>query len=95
MRPPRYDAKAVAFVDTIERILQQLHPERLGEFIAILNAIEYDVEEGTGNPLVLRHLVDALLAMIEVVHLDVRAAASITRHLDALQQRVARTSLPR
>ncbi len=90
-RPPSYDPTAVAFVDTIEHILQQLHPERQGDFIAILNAIEYHVEEGSGDPIVLRHLADALLAMGAVVHLDARAVAPISRQLGKLHSRVARS----
>ena len=91
-RPPSYDSKAVAFIDAIERILQRLHPERQGEFIAILNAITYDVEEGTGHPTVLCHLEDALLAMADVVHLDARATAAIKWQLDALHHWVVRKS---
>ena len=86
--PPSYDPNAVAVVESIERTVQQLHPERQGELIAILNAIECHVEEGEGDPRVLRHLTDALVDMAAIVHLDARAITVITRKLDKLRDRV-------
>ena len=71
--------------------MQRLHPDRQGEIIAILNAIECHVEEGQGDPGVLRHLADALAAMGAVVRLDPRAVTLITRKLAKLGDRVART----
>lgn len=68
--------------------MQRLHPDRQGEIIAILNAIECHVEEGQGDPAVLRHLADALLAMAAVVHIDTRAMTAITRQLDELHHHV-------
>jgi hypothetical protein len=59
----RYDAKAVACVESIERTLQRLRPDRLGELVAILNAIECNVEEGLGDRVVTDHLTTALMAM--------------------------------
>jgi hypothetical protein len=68
--------------------VQQLHPDRQGEIIAILNAIECHVEEGLGDPDVLRHLADALMAMAAIAHVDARAVTVITRKLDKLRDRV-------
>jgi hypothetical protein len=79
-------------VHAIERLLQRQRPERQGDLIAILNAIEYHVEEGMGVPIVLRHLTDALLAMADVVHLDSCTVASISRQLDKLHDRVVHKS---
>ena len=59
-----YDANAVALVESIERTVQRLRPDRQGEIISILNAIESHVEEGQGDPGVLHHLTDALVAMV-------------------------------
>ena len=89
--PPEYDANAVAVVESIERTVQRLRPERQGEIIAILNAIECHVEEGQGDPGVLRHLTDALVAMGVIVRLDPRAVTIITRKLGTLRDRTGRT----
>jgi hypothetical protein len=68
--------------------VQRLHPDRQGELLAILNAIECHVEEGQGDPSVLHHLTDALVAMAAIVRLDARAVTVITRKLDTLYHRV-------
>ena len=68
--------------------MQQLHPDRQGEIIAILNAIECHVEEGQGDPNVLRHLTDALIALVALVHMDARAVTVVTRKLDKLRDHV-------
>jgi len=68
--------------------VQRLHPDRQGEIIAILNAIECHVEEGQGDPRVLCYLTDALLAMAAIVHLDAHTVTAITRKLDKLHDRV-------
>jgi hypothetical protein len=66
----------------------RLHPDRQGELVAILNAIECHVEEGQGDLVVLCHLTDALVVMAAIVHLDARAVTVITRKLDNLRDRV-------
>ena len=71
--------------------MRQLHPDRQGEIIAILNAIECHVEEGHGDPGVVHHLADALVAMAAIVRLDGRALTVITRKLDRLRDRVDQT----
>ena len=71
--------------------MQRLHPDRQGEIIAILNAIESHVDEGLGDPDVLHHLTDALVAMVAIVRLDARAVTLITRKLDKLSDRIGRT----
>jgi hypothetical protein len=86
-----YDANAVAVVESIERTVQRLHPDRQGEIIAILNAIESHIEEGLGDPGVLHHLTDALVAMVAIVRLDTRAVTLITRKLDMLRDRIGQT----
>jgi hypothetical protein len=86
-----YDANAVAVVESIGRTVQQLHPDRQGEIIAILNAIESHVEEGQGDPAVLHPLTDALVAMATIVRLDARAVTLINQKLDKLRDRIGRT----
>jgi hypothetical protein len=85
-----YDENAVAVVESIERTVLRLHPDRQGEIIAILNAIESHVEEGLGDPGVLHHLTDALVVMVAIVRLDPRAVSLITRKLDLLRDRTGR-----
>jgi hypothetical protein len=68
--------------------VQRLHPERQSEIIAILNAIECHVEEGQGDPGVLRHLADALVAMAAIAQLDACAVTVMTGKLDRLRDRV-------
>jgi hypothetical protein len=87
--PPGYDANAVAVIESIEHTVLRLRPDRQGEIIAILNAIECHVEEGQGDPSVLRHLTDALVAMGAIVRLDARAVTVITRKLDKLGEHAA------
>jgi len=86
-----YDANAVAVVEWIGRTVQRLRPDRQGEVIAILNAIESHVEEGQGDPGVLHHLMDALMDMATIVRLDARAVTLINRKLDKLRDRIGRT----
>ncbi len=71
--------------------MQRLHPDPQGEIIAILNAIESHIEEGLGDPGVLHHLTDALVAMVAIVRLDTRAVTLITRKLDMLRDRIGQT----
>jgi hypothetical protein len=71
-----YDANAVAVVESIGRTVQRLHPDRQGEIIAILNAIESHVEEGQGDP---------------IVRLDARAVTVITQKLVTLRDRIGRS----
>jgi hypothetical protein len=85
-----YDENAVAVVESIERTVQRLHPDRQGEIIAILNAIESHIEEGLGDAGVLHHLTDALVAMVTIVRLDPRAVTLITMKLDRLRERTGR-----
>ena len=89
--PPKYDPNAVAVVASIERTVRQLHPDRQGEIIAILNAIECHVEEGRGDPSVVHPLTDALVAMAAIVRLDARAITVINRKLDKLRDHIGQT----
>jgi hypothetical protein len=72
----------------------QLHPDRQGEIIAILNAITSHVEEGQGDPSVLCHLIDAFLAMAAIMRLDTHAVTAIARKLDKLYDHVRQPRRP-
>ena len=56
---PDWDAKALRLVETIERAIVRLRLESQGEFVAIINAIEVQLESKHTVPEVLRLLVDS------------------------------------
>jgi hypothetical protein len=84
-----YDEDAVRPCRTMERLLDRLHVERFGHFAGILNAIENHVEEGDGEPSVVRHLGDALLALAAVHKLKPRTIKRLTQLLGQLHSHVA------
>ena len=85
-----YDEQAVAWIASIEETLARLHLDaRFGAFAAVLNALEYQVEEGEAHPIVVRHLGDALLALATTHRLPTRALKHITQTLGLLHRHVA------
>jgi len=85
----RYDEEAVRPCRTMERMLARLRVERLGHFAGIINAIENHVEEGDGDPGVVRHLGEALLALAAVYKLKPRTIKRLTQLLGQLHSHVA------
>ena len=80
-----YDSRAVARVVALERMLERRLPhEQRGGFAAILNALEYQVEEGAGDTSVVRPLGEALLSLARVHQLDSATVSQLTRTLDQL-----------
>jgi hypothetical protein len=73
----------------MERMLARLRVERFGHFAGVLNAIENHVEEGDGDPGVVRHLGDALLALAAVHNLKPRTIKKLTQLLGQLHSHVA------
>ena len=65
--PDGYDEQAVAWLESLEKRLERRRLEHFHHFGAILNALEYQVEEGEGDPIVVRCLGEALLA-VAVTH---------------------------
>lgn len=51
-------------VESFERSIRRLRLDSQGEFIAIINAIEMQLESRDTEPPVVRHLVDALRALV-------------------------------
>ena len=85
-----YDEQAVAWVAHIQRKLERLQLDhRLGAFAAVLNALEYQVEEGEAHPTVVFHLGEALLALATVHRLPVPAIKDITQTLGHLHGHVS------
>jgi len=80
----------------IQRKLERLHLEhRLGAFAAVLNALEYQVEEGEAHPAVVLHLGEALLALAGAHRLPAPAIKDITQTLGQLHGHVsARAQAP-
>lgn len=89
--PIDYDEEAVAHIQNIERILDRLplDDHDRGAFLAILNALEYQVESGDTHPSVVRHLGDALLAIAALRSFPPAATKSITQVLGTLHSHIA------
>jgi hypothetical protein len=84
-----YDEQAVAWIEGLEeRLARRLPDDRFGAFAAILNAIEYQVEEGQAHPSVLRHMGDALLALASVHDLPPTTIKDISQTLGQLYTHV-------
>lgn len=85
-----YDEKAVAWIEALEeRLARRLPDERFGAFAAVLNAIEYQVEQGQAHPTVLRHLGEALLALASAHGLSTPVIKDITQTLGLLHSHAA------
>jgi hypothetical protein len=90
-----YDEQAVAWIEALEgRLARRLPDDRFGAFAAILNAIEYQVEEGQADPTVLRHLGEALLALAAAHHLPVATIKDVTQTLGRLHSHAAARQQP-
>lgn len=79
-----YDEEAARICHALERTLARLRLERFGHFAGVINAIENHVEEGDGDPAVVRHLGDALLALAALHRLDARVVKRLTQLLGQL-----------
>lgn len=95
MEVMEYDEQAVAWIAALEeRLGRRLPDDCFGGFAAILNAIEYQVEEGPADPTVLRHLGEALLALAAVHRLPVATVKDITQTLGFLHSHAAAQHQP-
>lgn len=83
-----YDEQAVAWIADLEQRLGRLRLDRFGAFVAVLNALEYQVEEGEGHSSVVRHLGDALLALAAVHGWPAAVVKDITQTLGLLHSHV-------
>jgi hypothetical protein len=85
-----YDEQAVAWVAQIQQRLERLPLDhRFGAFAAVLNALEYQVEEGEAHPAVVLHLGEALLALAAANRLPVPVVKDITQTLGLLHGHVS------
>jgi hypothetical protein len=61
--PDGYDQRAVKWLESLEKKLERRQLESFHHFGAILSALEYQIEEGEGEPTVVRFLGEAMLAV--------------------------------
>ena len=86
---PEWDAKALRLVETIERAIVRLRLESQGEFVAIINAIEVQLESKHTVPEVLRLLVESLRALAHARTLEQHHQARLDQRLNELLDRVS------
>jgi hypothetical protein len=87
-----YDQAAADPCRALERTLDRPRLERYGHFAGVINAIENHIEEGDGDPTVVRHLGEALLALAALHQLQPRAVKNLTQILGELHRHVAATA---
>jgi hypothetical protein len=92
-----YDEQAVKWIESLEKRLERRRLEHFHHFGAILNALEYQVEEGEGDPTVVRCLGEALLAVALAHTWPAEVIKDITQTIGRLHGHVAAAAqaLPR
>ena len=88
---PWWDAKALRMVTAFERSIVALRLDSQGEFMAIVNAIEVQLESAETVPVVVRLLIESLRALVAARLNDQRHRRRLDQRLDEL---LARVSLP-
>jgi hypothetical protein len=83
-----WDVQALRMVDAIERSIVRLNLDSQGECVAILNAILMQLESGQPVPVVVDHLVYALLTLAHHRGVD-HDRLRLPEKLQALTRRVA------
>ena len=84
---PWWDAKALCMVEAIERSIVCLNLDSQGEFVAITNAIEMQLESQQPVPEVVRILAEALRALALARGIDERQRRRLDQRLDELIER--------
>lgn len=82
-----YDDKAFGLLSTIERSIIRLDLESQAQFVALINAIEVQLESGRPHPGVVRLLGQALLVLADGRGLD-RNKLNLDQRIQQLQHRV-------
>jgi hypothetical protein len=90
-RVPRWDAQALRMAAAIERSIVCLHLDSQGEFIAILNAIEMQLESLETVPEVVHLLVASLRTLAGARKIDERHWKHLDQRLAELADRVTNT----
>jgi hypothetical protein len=89
---PWWDAKAFRMVEAIERSIVRLRLESQGEFIAIINAIEVQLESKETVADVVRLLIESLRALALARAIEQPRRHSLDQRLNELLDRVSPAS---
>ena len=92
---PWWDAKALRMVEALERSIARLRLDSQGEFIAIINAIETQLESPETVPEVVRLLVESLRTLAVARKIDERHRRRLDQRLAELADRVTNTPSPK
>lgn len=87
--PNGYDEQAVKWLESLEKRLERRRLEYFHQFGAILNALEYQVEEGEGDPIVVRCLGEAMLALAVRHGWPAEIVKDVTQTIGQLHSHVA------
>lgn len=87
-----WDEQALSMVSGIERSIIALDLDSQGQFIALTNAIEMQLESGAPAADVVRLLADALLALAHARGLPQAKRKDLARRISALNTRVDATA---
>ena len=79
-------------VSRIEKAIVALQIDSQGQFIALTNAIEMQLESGAPVPEVVRLLGQALLTLAQARRLPPKQQEDLARRLSTLNQRVSATT---
>jgi hypothetical protein len=79
----------VKWIELLEKRLERRRLEFFHQFVAILNALEYQVEEGEGDPTVVRCLGEALLAVAVRHDWPAEVVKDVTQTIGQLHSHVA------
>ncbi|MQA91487.1 MAG: hypothetical protein GEU90_14890 [Gemmatimonas sp.] len=88
---PRWDEKALRMVTGIEKSILALDLDSQGQFIALTNALEMQLESGDPAADVVRLLGDAVLALAHTRRLPEKTQTDLLRRFSTLNERVGTT----
>lgn len=89
---PWWDAQALRMAETIERSIVRLRLQSQGEFIAIINAIEMQLESRQTVPEVVQLLTDSLRALAVARYIEDPLKRRLDQRLAELVDRIRMVS---
>jgi hypothetical protein len=87
-----WDEQALRMVTGVEKVIIPLDLDSQGQFIALTNAMEMQLESGSPVLDVVRLLGDALLALAKARRLPQETQADLAQRISALNERVRATT---
>jgi hypothetical protein len=87
------DDEAYRMLSGIEQAIVRLHLDSQGQFVALINAIEMQLDSGDPNPTVVRLLSEALLTLADAKQLP-RQKLKLDERFDTLNKRIASYRTP-